>query len=61
MPSLHKVLNRVFHIGVGEFLSIWGGDQKISLGIFYQVAGTWGERGVILTIQTFFKAKNNTL
>ena len=34
-------------------------ESEILLGFFYQVVWTWG--GVILTIQTFFKAKNSFL
>ena len=36
------------------------GDGKLSRGdLVYMVVGTWG--GVILTIRTFFEAKNNIL
>ena len=45
--------------GWWKFLQQWG-DEKFSWGdLIYVVVGCWG--GVILTIWTFFKAKNNIL
>ena len=37
----------------------WGESEICCGGFFYQVVRTWG--GVILTIQTFLKAKNSIL
>ena len=34
-----------------------GGIENFAGGIFYHIKGSWG--GVVLRIQTFFKAKNS--
>ena len=46
--------------GVNSFpLPVGGGGHKFCFGkFFYRVVGTWG---VVLTIRTFFKAKNSIL
>ena len=55
---------RVFQIAVrgverGKFLLVGENWRFYWGGFFYQVKGTWG--GVILVIQTLFKAKNSFL
>ena len=57
-------LTRIFHITLRserrDFFPSGGGNGEFCWGEFnLHGVGTWGE--VILTIQTFFKAKNNIL
>ena len=54
--------DQFFQIAVrvgGKYPSVKGKSEILLGGVFYRVKGTWG--WVVLTIQTFFKAKNSFL